>query len=80
MVEMSLLWLGLLAAFALLELSLENKTAVCFSGGALAAAVAALIAGSLWIQLLTFAAVSAALVFTLRPYMKKRAKRNAWRK
>ena len=65
------IWLGALVLFAILEVSTSALVSVWFIGGSLTALVAALLGAPLWLQLALFFAVSAALLFLLRPLAKK---------
>ncbi|GAB4100055.1 NfeD family protein [Sinomonas halotolerans] len=62
-----MLWLGLALVLAGAETVTLGLVAVMLSGGALAAAVAALLGGPAWLQVLLFAAVSVAMIAFVRP-------------
>ena len=65
------IWLGALVFFAVLEVSTSALVSVWFMGGSLTALIAALLGAPLWLQLVLFFAVSAVLLFLLRPLAKK---------
>lgn len=71
MPEMAWLWLGALVVFAIVEASTVSLVSIWFVGGSLAALIAALLGGELWLQILLFLAVSALLLLCLRPLTKK---------
>lgn len=64
-------WLAALVFFAIVEASTASLVSVWFIGGALVAMIAALLGGSMWLQFILFLAVSAILLFSLRPLAKK---------
>lgn len=68
---MEWIWVILIVVFAVLEASTVALVSVWFIGGALAALLAALLGGKLWLQVLLFFAVSAVLLLCLRPLAKK---------
>ncbi|MBQ6431175.1 MAG: NfeD family protein [Oscillospiraceae bacterium] len=76
MPSMEWMWLAALVLFAVLEASTSALVSVWFIGGSLAAMIAALLGAPIWLQLVLFFAVSAALLLLLRPiarkYMKSR--------
>ena len=65
------IWLAALVIFAILEVSTSALVSVWFIGGALVALIAALLEAPIWLQLVLFFAVSAALLLLLRPLAKK---------
>ena len=67
----AILWLALMVVFLLLEAGTVSMVSIWFAGGALAAMVASLFGAELWLQLLLFLVVSAALLLALRPLAKK---------
>lgn len=71
MSEMAWVWLGLLVVFAIVEASTVTLVSIWFVGGSLAALIAALLGGEIWLQVLLFLAVSIALLLSLRPLTKK---------
>ena len=71
MPAMEWIWLAALVLFAVLEASTSALVSVWFIGGALTAMIAALLGASIWLQLVLFFAVSAALLLLLRPIARK---------
>ena len=67
----TILWLALLVAFLLVEASTVTLVSLWFAAGALAALVAALLHGPVWLQVVLFFAVSAVLLACLRPVVRK---------
>ena len=59
---LTILWLALLIAFLVVEASTVTLISLWFAGGALAALVAALLHAPLWLQVVVFFVVSAALL------------------
>ena len=68
---LTILWLGLLIAFLVVEASTVTLISLWFAGGALAALIAALLHAPLWLQIVVFFVVSAALLACLRPIVRK---------
>lgn len=66
-----LVWLALLLIFAFAEALSVGLTSIWFAAGALAALVAALLGGALWIQIALFLAVSLLCLAAVRPLAKK---------
>jgi len=66
-----IIWLILLIVFVLTEAATVSVVSIWFAAGALVALVAALLGAQLWLQILLFAVVSAALLIALRPVTKK---------
>lgn len=66
-----LIWLGLLILFTVGEAVTVGLTSIWFSAGSLAALIAALLGGPLWLQILLFLVVSAACLVAVRPLTKK---------
>lgn len=64
---MSILWLVLLVILITIEFATMALTTVWFAGGALAAAVAAILGGPVWLQITLFVLVSLVLLFFTRP-------------
>ncbi|MCL2849192.1 MAG: NfeD family protein [Micrococcales bacterium] len=62
-------WLGIALVFGIAEMLLLTLVLIMFAGGALAAALAALLGVPLWGQVLTMAVVSALLLAALRPWL-----------
>ncbi len=68
---MQIAWLVLLVVFAATEAATVGLTSIWFAAGALAALVAALLGGPLWIQLTLFFAVSLLCLAAVRPLAKR---------
>ena len=68
---LTILWLALLIAFLVVEASTVTLISLWFAGGALAALVAALLHAPLWLQVVVFFVVSAALLACLCPLVRK---------
>ena len=66
-----ILWLGLMVLFLVVEANTVSVVSIWFAVGALAALVASLLGGQLWLQLVLFFVVSAGLLACLRPMAKK---------
>ena len=66
-----IVWLVLLVAFAAAEAITVGLTSIWFAAGALAALVAALLGGPLWIQLTLFFAVSLLCLAAVRPLARR---------
>ena len=66
-----ILWLGLMVLFLAVEANTVSVVSIWFAVGALAALVASLLGGQLWLQLVLFFVVSAGLLACLRPMAKK---------
>ncbi len=71
MPSMEWMWLAALVVFAILEASTSALVSVWFIGGSLAAMIAALLGAEIWLQVVLFFVVSAALLLLLRPIAKK---------
>lgn len=71
MPPMEWIWLAALVLFAIVEASTAALVSVWFIGGALAAMIAALLNGPLWLQIVLFFGVSSAMLLLLRPLAKK---------
>ena len=68
---LTILWLVLLILFLAAEAATVAMVSLWFAAGALAALVASLLHGQLWLQLVLFFAVSALLLACLRPMARK---------
>ena len=68
---MKIIWLVLLIVFAASEAATVGLTSIWFAAGALAALVAALLGGALWVQVTLFLAVSLLCLAAVRPLAKK---------
>ena len=66
-----IIWLILLIVFVLAEAATVSVVSLWFAAGALVALVAALLGAQVWLQILLFVLVSAALLIALRPVTKK---------
>lgn len=67
----SVIWLVLLAAFLAAEASTVTMISLWFAAGSLAAMVVALLGGAVWLQITVFTVVSALLLLSLRPLVRK---------
>lgn len=67
----TILWLGLMVLFLVLEANTVSVVSIWFAAGALAALAASLFGAELWLQAVLFFAVSAVLLACLRPVTKK---------
>ena len=65
------IWLTLVVLFLVVEACTVSLVSIWFSAGALAAVVTNLLGGALWLQLLIFLVVAAALLACLRPLFRK---------
>ena len=68
----SLLWLGASLLLVLGELAVGDLALLMLGGGALAASGASQLGAPLWLSVVIFAVVSAALVLTVRPVLRKK--------
>lgn len=66
-----IVWLVLLVAFAAAEAITVGLTSIWFAAGALAALVAALLGGPLWVQVTLFLLVSLLCLAAVRPLAKR---------
>ena len=66
-----LVWLVLLLIFAASEAATVGLTSIWFAAGALAALIAALLGGALWIQITLFLAVTLLCLAAVRPLAKR---------
>ena len=67
----SFLWLGLFVLFLIVEGATAGLVTIWFAAGALAALIAQLLGGAVWLQILLFCLVSAATVVMVRPMAKR---------
>ncbi len=67
----TLIWLGLLILFLVVEAGTVALVSLWFAAGALVAMIASALGAALWLQLVIFLAVSAALLASLRPLLRK---------
>ena len=65
------IWFVLLIFFIVVEASTVSVVSLWFAAGALAALVAALLHGGLWLQIGLFALVSVGMLLALRPVVRK---------
>lgn len=68
---MQIMWLVLLVVFAVGEAATVGLTSIWFAAGSLAALIAALLGGPLWVQLTLFLAVSLLCLAAARPLAKR---------
>ena len=68
---MKIIWLVLLIVFAASEAATVGLTSIWFAAGALAALVAALLGGALWVQIALFLAVSLLCLAAVRPLARR---------
>lgn len=64
-------WLIALVLFIIMEAATSALVSLWFIGGSLAALLATIFGAPIWAQVILFLAVSLALLFALRPLMKK---------
>lgn len=67
----AIIWLVLMVLFLMVEASSVTMVSLWFGAGALAALIAALLDGALWVQIVVFLAVSGVLLACLRPLVRK---------
>ena len=67
----AIIWLVLMIVFLLAEAATVATLSLWFAGGALVALIASLLGAPIWLQVLLFLVVSAALLACLRPLVKK---------
>ena len=67
----AIVWFILLVVFLVVEAATVAMVSAWFAAGALAAMVASLLDAGLWLQLVLFLVVSAALLLALRPLARK---------
>ena len=67
----TIIWLVLMIVFLLAEAATVATLSLWFAGGALVALIASMLGAPIWLQILLFLAVSAALLACLRPLIKK---------
>jgi len=68
---MWILWVFGVVFFGIVEAATVNMVSLWFVGGALAALVAQLLGGPIWLQTVLFFVVSGALLFALRPFVRR---------
>lgn len=67
----AIIWFGLTVLLLIAEAATVTVISLWFAAGALAAMVAALLGGAIWMQILVFLVVSAAALTALRPLVRK---------
>ena len=67
----AIIWLVLMVLFIWTELSTVTMVSLWFAAGSLAAMIAALLGGQLWLQITVFVVVSGIMLLLLRPVAKK---------
>lgn len=67
----AIIWLSLMVLFLIVEGATVVMASLWFAFGALAAMVASILGAALWLQIVVFFIVSAALLACLRPMVKK---------
>lgn len=67
----TILWLGLMVLFLLVEANTVSLVSIWFAVGALSALVASLFGAQLWLQAVLFFVVAAGLLACLRPMARK---------
>ena len=65
------IWIILAVAFLVIEFGTVSLVSIWFAGGSVAALIASLLGAQLWLQVVLFVVVSAALILLLRPFFKK---------
>lgn len=68
----AVLWLVAVAILAIIEALTMGLTSIWFAGGALAAAIAAMLGCSVTVQIIVFFAVSIAMLVLMRPVVKRK--------
>lgn len=71
MENLFIFWIGLLIIFLIVEIATVGLTSIWFAGGALAAVIAYVAGGPLWLQIVLFFAVSFLLLYFTRPWALK---------
>lgn len=69
--SLSIIWLVVLVACLVVEISTLGLTSIWFAGGALLAMIISLIGGPLWLQVLVFLVASIVLLVFTRPIATK---------
>lgn len=67
----AIIWLVLLVVFIAAEAATVTVTSIWFAIGSLVAMIAALLGAHVWLQVILFIVVSACLLLSLRPLLKK---------
>lgn len=74
--SLSVIWLIVLVACLVVEISTLGLASIWFAGGALLAMIIALIGGPLWLQVLIFLVTSVVLLIFTRPIARKYFNKN----
>ena len=69
--NMVLFWLIAMVVLIIAEAATVGLVSIWFAGGALAALIGAALGAPLWLQIVLFLAVSAALLLALRPFARR---------
>ena len=77
--NMTPVWLIIFAILIVIELATMGLTTIWFAGGAIIAAICALIGGPVWLQVVLFILVSVVLLFFTRPIAVKYFNKNRFR-
>lgn len=64
-------WLSALVIFIIAEAATSSLVSLWFIGGALVSLIATILGAPIWAQVVLFIVISVALLFTLRPLVKK---------
>ena len=67
----AILWLVAMVVFLVLEAVTASVTTIWFAAGAFAALIASLASGEIWLQFVLFFVVSAVMLISLRPVIRK---------
>ena len=67
----TILWLGLMVLFLVIEAATVTMVSLWFAGGALAALIVAALGGGIVLQIIAFALVSTVMLALLRPMARK---------
>lgn len=68
---LALVWIGVAVVFAIVEGVTTGLTSIWFAGGALAAALTAIVTDNIYIQAAVFILISVVLLIATRPLVKK---------
>lgn len=68
---MQYIWLALIVVFGIVEASTANLVTIWFAVGSAAALIGSFLGAPVWLQIVLFIAVSAAVLLLLRPLAKK---------
>ena len=70
-VPMTMIWIGAIVFFLLVEAAAPGLVSIWFAFGSLAALICALLNGALWLQIVWFLIVSAIALLITRPLVKR---------